>query len=381
MQITSKLPRVGTTIFTVMSQLAMQHKAVNLGQGFPDFDGPPLLRDALARAMAEGRNQYAPMTGIPKLREQIAAKIARCYGRAVNPDTEVTVTSGATEALFCAIAALVRPGEEVILFDPCYDCYEPAVELAGARAVHVPLTLPDFAIDWQHLREAISPRTRMILINSPHNPSGAVLERAHLDALADLVRDTGIIVLSDEVYEHIIFDGREHASVLRHEELAARSIVVSSFGKTYHCTGWKVGYAVAPPALSAEFRKVHQYVTFSTFTPAQWALAEVLEKDPQHDVDLPAFYQAKRDRFAALLAGTRFKLLPVPGAYFQIADYSEISDRGDLAFCEWLVQEKGVAAIPVSAFYETAPDAKLVRFCFAKTDPTLEAAAERLASV
>jgi methionine aminotransferase len=221
----------------------------------------------------------------------------------------------------------------------------------------------------------------MILINSPHNPSGAVLERADLDALAELVRDTGIIVLSDEVYEHIIFDGREHASVLRHQELAARSIVVSSFGKTYHCTGWKVGYAVAPPALSAEFRKVHQYVTFSTFTPAQWALAEVLEKDPQHDVDLPAFYQAKRDRFAALLAGTRFKLLPVPGAYFQIADYSEISDRPDLAFCEWLVQEKGVAAIPVSAFYETAPDARLVRFCFAKTDPTLEAAAQRLATV
>jgi methionine aminotransferase len=381
MQITSKLPRVGTTIFTVMSQLAMQHKAVNLGQGFPDFDGPPLLREALARAMAEGKNQYAPMTGIPKLREQIAVKIARCYGRAVNPDTEVTVTSGATEALFCAIAALVRPGEEVILFDPCYDCYEPAVELAGARAVHVPLVLPSFAIDWQRLREAISPRTRMILINSPHNPSGAVLERADLDALAELVRDTGIIVLSDEVYEHIIFDGREHASVLRHEELAARSIVVSSFGKTYHCTGWKVGYAVAPPALSAEFRKVHQYVTFSTFTPAQWALAEVLEKDPQHDVDLPAFYQAKRDRFASLLAGTRFKLLPVPGAYFQIADYSEISDRGDLSFCEWLVQEKGVAAIPVSAFYETAPDARLVRFCFAKTNSTLEAAAERLSSV
>jgi len=381
MQITSKLPRVGTTIFTVMSQLAVQHQAVNLGQGFPDFDGPPLLREALARAMAEGKNQYAPMTGIPKLRQQISAKIARCYGRHVDPDAEVTVTSGATEALFCAIAALVRPGDEVVLLDPCYDSYEPAVELAGARAVHVPLTLPAFAIDWDRLRAAISPRTRMILINSPHNPSGAVLERADLDRLAELVRDTGIVVLSDEVYEHIIFDGREHQSVLRHDELAARSIVVSSFGKTYHCTGWKVGYAVAPPALSAEFRKVHQYVTFSTFTPAQWALAEVLEKDPGHDVALPAFYQAKRDRFAGLIADTRFQRLPVAGAYFQIVDYSAISADDDRTFCEWLVRERGVAAIPVSAFYETAPDARLVRFCFAKTDATLEAAAQRLAGL
>jgi methionine aminotransferase len=381
MQITSKLPRVGTTIFTVMSQLALQHKAVNLGQGFPDFDGPPLLREALARAMADGKNQYAPMTGIPKLREQITAKIARCYGRGVNPDTEVTVTSGATEALFCAIAALVRPGEEVVLLDPCYDSYEPAVELAGARAVHVPLTVPEFAVDWDRLRAAVTPRTRMILINSPHNPTGAVLSRDDLDRLAELVRGTDIIVLSDEVYEHIVFDGAPHQSVLRHEELAARSIVVSSFGKTYHCTGWKVGYAVAPPALSAEFRKVHQYVTFSTFTPAQWALAEVLEKDPGHDVALPAFYQAKRDRFAALIADTRFQRLPVGGAYFQIVDYSAISDRDDLSFCEWLVQEKGVAAIPVSAFYETPPEMKLIRFCFAKTDATLEAAAQRLSGL
>jgi methionine aminotransferase len=381
MQISSKLPRVGTTIFTVMSQLALQHKAVNLGQGFPDFDGPPLLREALARAMADGRNQYAPMTGIPKLREQIAAKIARCYGRSVNPDTEVTVTSGATEALFCAIAALVRPGEEVILLDPCYDSYDPAVELAGARAIHVPLLAPSFAVDWDRLRAAITPRTRMILVNSPHNPTGAVFAREDLDRLAALVRGTDILVLSDEVYEHIVFDGAPHQSVLRHEELAARSIVVSSFGKTYHCTGWKVGYAVAPPALSAEFRKVHQYVTFSTFTPAQWALAEVLEKDPGHDVALPAFYQGKRDRFAELISGTRFQRLPVGGAYFQIVDYSAISDRDDLSFCEWLVQEKGVAAIPVSAFYETPPEMKLIRFCFAKTDATLEAAAQRLSGL
>jgi methionine aminotransferase len=381
MQITSKLPHVGTTIFTVMSQLAMQHKAVNLGQGFPDFDGPPLLREALTRAMAEGKNQYAPMTGIPQLREQIAAKALRCYGRKVNPDSEITVTSGATEALFCAISALVHPGEEVILLDPCYDCYEPAVHLAGAHAVHVPLKLPSFAVDWQRVRDAVTPRTRMILINSPHNPSGAVLEAADLDALAQIVRDTRIIVLSDEVYEHIIFDGREHASVLRHEELAARSFVVSSFGKTYHCTGWKVGYCIAPPALSAEFRKVHQYVTFCTFGPAQWALAEVLEKDPQHDIDLPRFYQDKRDRFASLLGDTRFELLPVAGAYFQIAAYGEISDRDDLSFCEWLVRERGVAAIPVSAFYDSPPEMQLIRFCFAKTDHTLQAAAQRLAGI
>jgi methionine aminotransferase len=381
MQITSKLPHVGTTIFTVMSQLAAQHQAVNLGQGFPDFDGPPLLREALTRAMAEGKNQYAPMTGIPKLREQIAAKAMRCYGRTVNPDSEITVTSGATEAIFCAISALVHPGDEVILLDPCYDCYEPAVNLAGAKAVHVPLQLPSFAVDWQRVRDAVSPRTRMIQINSPHNPSGAVLEAADLDALADIVRDTQIIVLSDEVYEHIIFDGRAHCSVLRQEELAARSFVVSSFGKTYHCTGWKVGYCIAPPALSAEFRKVHQYVTFCTFGPAQWALAEVLERDPQHDVDLPRFYQDKRDRFAALLGDTRFELLPVAGAYFQIAAYSEISDRDDRSFCEWLVRERGVAAIPVSAFYDAPPSMQLIRFCFAKTDATLQAAAQRLAGI
>jgi methionine aminotransferase len=381
MQITSKLPRVGTTIFTVMSQLALQHKAVNLGQGFPDFDGPPLLREALSRAMAEGRNQYAPMTGIPKLREQIAAKVARCYARSVNPETEITVTSGATEALFCAITALVHAGDEVIVLDPCYDSYEPAIELAGGRAVHVPLQLPGFAVDWQRVRDAVTARTRMIMINSPHNPSGAVLESADLDALADIVRDSKIVVLSDEVYEHIIFDGRVHASVLRHAELAPRSFVVSSFGKTYHCTGWKVGYAIAPPALSAEFRKVHQYVTFCTFAPAQWALAEMLEKDPQHDVDLPRFYQDKRDRFAGLLGATRFKLLPVAGAYFQIVDYSAISDRDDLSFCEWLVHERGVAAIPVSAFYDTPPQMQLIRFCFAKTEATLEAAAARLAGL
>lgn len=379
MQIQTKLPKVGTTIFTVMSQLAQQHNAVNLGQGFPDFDGPQSLRDALADAMNGGRNQYAPMTGVAALREQIALKTERLYGRKVNADAEVTVTSGATEALFAAIAAVVRPGEEVIVLDPCYDSYEPAIDLVGGRAVHVPLNLPDFSVDWQRVRDAITPKTRLIMVNSPHNPSGAVFSAADLDALAELTRDTEILVLSDEVYEHIVFDGALHQSVLRHAELAERSFVVSSFGKTYHCTGWKVGYCVAPRALSVEFRKVHQYLTFCTFGPAQWAFAEVLAKDPQHYLDLPAFYQRKRDHFRALLAPSRLRLLPVGGAYFQLVDYSAISDKDDLNFCEWLVREAGVAAIPVSAFYETAPDARIIRFCFAKSDATLAAAAERLA--
>ncbi|MBA8883770.1 pyridoxal phosphate-dependent aminotransferase [Dokdonella fugitiva] len=379
MQIETKLPKVGTTIFTVMSQLAAEHKAVNLGQGFPDFDGPPALRDALARAMAQGRNQYAPMTGVPALREAIARKTERLYGCKVNADTEVTVTSGATEALFAAIAAVVRAGDEVIVLDPCYDSYEPAIELNGGRAVHVALDPADFSPDWQRIADAVTPKTRMILVNSPHNPCGAVFDAEDLEALAALARKHDLFVLSDEVYEHIVFDGAPHQSVLRHEELAARSFVVSSFGKTYHCTGWKVGYCIAPRALSAEFRKVHQYLTFCTFTPAQWALAEVIENDPQHYLDLPAFYQAKRDRFRALLAGSKFRLLPVGGAYFQVADYSALSGADDLAFCEWLVKEGGVAAIPVSAFYEDPPaQQRLVRFCFAKSDAVLEQAAERL---
>jgi methionine aminotransferase len=378
MQITSKLPKVGTTIFTVMSQLAVQHRAVNLGQGFPDFDGPQSLRDALARAMNEHKNQYAPMAGIPKLREQIALKTERLYGAKVNADTEITVTSGATEALFAAIAAVVHAGDEVIVFDPCYDSYEPAIELAGGRAVHVPLRLPDFSVDWQRVKDAITPKTRMILVNSPHNPTGAVLSANDLNALAGIVRGTNILILSDEVYEHIIFDGAQHQSVLRHAELAARSFVVSSFGKTYHCTGWKVGYCIAPQPLSAEFRKVHQYLTFCTFNPAQWAFAEVLESDPQHYLDLPKFYEAKRDTFRALLKPSKFKLLPVGGAYFQVVDYTALSDKDDLNFCEWLIHEAGVAAIPVSAFYETPPDTRLIRFCFAKSDATLQAAAERL---
>ena len=376
--IETKLPKVGTTIFTVMSQLALEHKAVNLGQGFPDFEPPQPLRDALARAMDEGRNQYAPMHGTAGLREQIALKTERLYGRKVDVDREITVTSGATEALFAAMAAVVRAGDEVIVFDPAYDSYEPAIDLQGARAVHIPLTLPAFSIDWQRVRDAITPKTRMILVNSPHNPSGAVLSAGDLDELAAIVRDTSIVVLSDEVYEHIVYDGAQHQSVLRHPELAERSFVISSFGKTYHCTGWKVGYAIAPPALSAEFRKVHQYLTFCTFHPAQVAFAEFMASTPEHYLELPAFYQAKRDRFRALLAPSRFKLLDVPGGYFQLVDYSAIRDEDDVAFSRWLVEQGGVAAIPLTPFYEAAPGTRLLRLCFAKSDATMEAGAERL---
>ena len=382
MQIQTKLPKVGTTIFTVMSQLAVEHQAVNLGQGFPDFPVPQRLVDELARAMAEGKNQYAPANGIPALRQAIAAKTARCYGRAVDADAEVTVTSGASEAIFDAVLAVVRPGEEVIVLDPCYDCYEPAIDLAGGIAVHVPLDPSDFSVDWQKVRDAIGPRTRMLMINSPHNPSGAMMTAQDMATLADLLRDTDIVLLSDEVYEHIIFDGRRHESVLRYPELAARSFVVSSFGKTYHCTGWKIGYAIAPPALSAEFRKVHQYNTFCSFAPAQWAFAAMIEHEPEHYDQLGAFYEAKRDRFRQQLLGTRLVPLDVPGGYFQLVDYSAVSDLDDAAFCRWLTIEKGVAAIPLSPFYAAPPvGQRLARLCFAKVEPTLDAAIERLAKI
>jgi methionine transaminase len=381
MLLRSKLPNVGTTIFTVMSGLAAKHGAVNLGQGFPDFEGPQALRDALSKAMAEGKNQYAPMTGIASLRQEIAKKTMALYDRKVDMESDITVTSGATEALYAAIAAVVTLGDEVIVFDPCYDSYDPAIRLNGGVPVHLNLLAPSFAIDFDALSQAINHKTRMIMINSPHNPAGAVLTTQDLDRLAKLVRDRDIVILSDEVYEHIIFDGRQHASVLAHAELAEKSFVISSFGKTYHVTGWKIGYCVAPPALSAEFRKVHQFLTFCSFGPAQWALAEVLASDPQHYLDLPAFYQAKRDYFANALAPSKFKLLDVAGAYFQIADYSAISDLPDLEFCHWLTREHGVAAIPVSAFYAKPPAQKLIRFCFAKQEKTLDAAALRLNEV
>jgi methionine aminotransferase len=382
MQIDTKLPKVGTTIFTVMSQLALEHNAVNLGQGFPDFAVPDFLIEELGKAMRAGRNQYAPMTGVPPLRQAIAAKTLDGYGFTVNADSEVTITSGASEAIFDAVAAVVRPGDEVIVLDPCYDCYEPAIDLAGGRAVHVALDPEDFSVDWQKVRDAITPKTRMLFINTPHNPSGAMLAAQDMAALADIVRDTGIIILSDEVYEHIVFDGRRHESVLRYPELAARAFVVSSFGKTYHCTGWKIGYCIAPPALSAEFRKVHQYNTFCSFAPAQFAFAAMIEAHPEHHRGLGAFYQEKRDRFASQLRGTRLKPLPVPGVYFQLVDYSEVSNFTDAEFCRWLTVEKGVAAIPLSPFYENPPvGQRLARLCFAKNPETLDAAIARLERV
>ncbi|MES5814485.1 pyridoxal phosphate-dependent aminotransferase [Pseudoxanthomonas sp. Soil82] len=375
----TKLPKVGTTIFTVMSQLAAEHGAVNLGQGFPDFAVPQRLVDELDAAMRAGHNQYAPMTGVPVLRQAIAGKALRCYGAQVDPDSEVTVTSGATEAIFNAIHAVVRPGEEVVVLDPAYDCYEPAIDLAGARAVHVPLDPLTFAVDWDRVRAAITPKTRLLMVNSPHNPSGAMLSADDMRALADLLRGTGILLISDEVYEHIVFDGRRHESVLRWPELRERAFVVSSFGKTYHCTGWKIGYAIAPAALTAEFRKVHQYNVFCTFAPAQHAFAAMIRDEPEHDEQLGAFYQAKRDRFREQLLGTRLKPLPVPGGYFQLVDYSAVSDLPDHEFAKWLTVEKGVAAIPLSPFYESPPPGqRLARLCFAKNEATLDAAIERL---
>nr|WP_288256143.1 pyridoxal phosphate-dependent aminotransferase [uncultured Pseudomonas sp.] len=379
----SKLPNVGTTIFTRMSQLALETGAINLSQGFPDFDGPQALREAVARHVMEGRNQYSPMTGLPALRQQVAAKIARSYGVQRDADSEITITPGATEAIFCAVQALIHPGDEAIVLDPCYDSYEPSVELAGGRCVHVPLALLDFAVDWQRLADAITPRTRLIFLNSPHNPSGALLTRADLDKLAELIRGRDIHVISDEVYEHLIYDGARHASVLAHDELYQRAFVVSSFGKTYHVTGWKTGYVVAPPALTAELRKIHQYVNFCGVTPLQFALADFMAACPEHVEELPAFYQAKRDLFCDLLAGSRFTFTRAPGTYFQLADYSAIRpDLDDVAMAEWLTREHGVAAIPVSVFYQLAPeDMRLVRFCFAKREETLRQAAEKLSAV
>jgi methionine aminotransferase len=375
----TKLPKVGTTIFTVMSQLAAEHGAVNLGQGFPDFAVPQRLVDELTDAMRAGHNQYAPMTGVPALRQAIAAKVLRCYGAQVNADTEITVTSGATEAIFNAIHAVVRPGEEVIVLDPAYDCYEPAIDLAGAKAVHVALDPQTFAVDWQKVQDAITPRTRLLMINSPHNPSGAMLGEDDLRQLAGILNGTDIFLVSDEVYEHIVFDGRRHESVLRYPELAARAFVVSSFGKTYHCTGWKIGYAIAPPALSAEFRKVHQYNTFTSFSPAQYAFAAMIRDEPEHYEQLGAFYQAKRDRFREQLLATKLKPLPVPGGYFQLVDYSAVSDLPDAEFVKWLTVEHGVTAIPLSPFYESPPSGqRLARLCFAKNDATMDAAIERL---
>ena len=376
-ELRSRLPQVGTTIFSMMSALAQQHDAVNLGQGFPDFDSDPRLLDAVNQAMRSGRNQYPPMPGVPALREAIADKIATLYGRTYDPGSEITVTAGATQAILTAMLAVVQPGDEVILLDPCFDSYAPNVALAGGVAVHVPLTPGSFRPDFDRIAQALSPRTRLIVVNTPHNPSATVWSAAEMQRLADLLRPTDVLVIGDEVYEHMVYDGVRHESIARWPELAARSFVVSSFGKTYHVTGWKVGYVAAPAALTAEFRKVHQFNVFSVNTPMQHGLAAYL-RDPQPHLELAAFYQRKRDLFAEGLRATRLRPLPSAGTYFQCADYAAISDEGEGAFCERLTRETGVAAIPMSAFYASPVEQRLIRFCFAKQTATLERALERL---
>ena len=374
----TKLPKVGTTIFTVMSALATEHKAVNLGQGFPDFNCDPRLVEGVTSAMTQGLNQYPPMTGVPALREAVAAKVQAVYGRHYDPATEITITAGATQAIITAILAVVHPGDEVIVLEPCYDSYIPNIELAGGVTVPVPLTPGTFRPDFDKIAAAITPRTRAILINSPHNPSGMVWTAQEMLRLQDLLVPTDILLISDEVYEHMVFDGVPHESAARYPGLAARAFIVSSFGKTYHVTGWKVGYVAAPAPLSAEFRKVHQFNVFTVNTPVQHGLAAYMA-DPEPYLALPAFYQRKRDLFRAGLAHTKFKLLPGEGTYFQCVDISDVSDLSEAEFCQWLTREVGVAAIPLSAFYGDSFDQRVVRFCFAKKDETLNAALGRLA--
>ncbi|MDR5854781.1 pyridoxal phosphate-dependent aminotransferase [Caballeronia sp. LZ062] len=373
----SRLPNVGTTIFTVMSALATQKGAVNLGQGFPDFDCDPRVVDAVASAMRDGHNQYPPMSGAAPLRQAIARKIEALYGRAYDADREITVTAGATQALLTAVLCCVHPGDEVVVIEPMYDSYVPAIELAGGKPVFVSLEAPDYALPFDKIAAAITPKTRLLMINTPHNPTGRVWRDTDMKKLEDIVRGTNLLIVSDEVYEHMVYDGAPHESVSRYPELAQRSFVVSSFGKTFHVTGWKIGYVAAPAALTAEFRKVHQFNVFTVNTPMQVGLAHYLE-DPKPYLELPAFYQKKRDFFRAGLADTRFSLLPCDGTYFQCVDYSAISDMPEAEFSQWLTSEVGVAAIPVSAFYHESHESGVVRFCFAKKEETLALALDRL---
>jgi methionine transaminase len=374
----SKLPAAGTTIFTVMSALAQKHGAVNLGQGFPDYPIDPALIDLVTDAMRAGHNQYPLMPGVLALREAIATKVARLYGRAYDPVHEITVTTGATQAIFTTIQALAHPGDEVVVFEPAYDSYVPAVQLAGATPVTLALTVPDYRIDWDALRRAITPRTRFILLNTPNNPGTSVLTAADVAELAALIRATPIVVISDEVYEHMVYDGARHESFARHDELAARSVVIGSFGKTFHATGWKVGYALAPAALTAEIRRVHQFTVFTVNSPVQHGLAAFLA-DPSRYEALPTFFAQKRDFFRALLADVPLDLLPCAGSYFQLARYDRISDEPAAAFAQRLVAEYGVASIPLSAFYRDGTDHRVIRFCFAKREETLREGAQRLA--
>ena len=380
----SRLPNVGTTIFTVMSALATQHKAVNLGQGFPDFDCDPKLVDGVTTAMQQGHNQYPPMPGVPALRQAIAAKIEAVYARQYSADTEITITAGATQAILTAILCCVGPGDEVIVLEPCYDSYVPNIELTGATVVRVPLTPGTFRPDFDKIGAALSPKTRAIIINSPNNPSGTIWSPEDMRRLDELLAPTNVLVISDEVYEHMVYAPLRHESVARYPGLAARSFIVSSFGKTYHVTGWKVGYVAAPAALMAEFRKVHQFNVFTVNTPMQYGLAAYMQ-NPAPYLELPAFYDAKRQLFRDGLANTKLRLLPCEGTYFQCVSIADLAvperDLPDADFCQWLTREIGVAAIPLSAFYGDGFDQKVIRFCFAKKDETLVAALERLASL
>jgi methionine transaminase len=376
----TKLPAVGTTIFTVMSTLAAEKGAVNLGQGFPDFDCDPKLVQAVTDAMTRGLNQYPPMTGVPALREAVAAKIEAMYGRKYDPAAEITITAGATQAIITAVLAVVRPGDEVIVLEPCYDSYVPNIELAGGTVVRVPLVPGTFRPDFDKIAAALNPKTRAILVNTPHNPSATVWTREEMLRLQDLLAPTDTLLISDEVYEHMVFDGQQHQSAARFPGLAARAFIVSSFGKTYHVTGWKVGYVAAPASLTAEFRKVHQFNVFTVNTPVQHALASYMA-DPQPYLQLPAFYQRKRDLFREGLKRTKFRVLPSEGSYFQCVDISAVSKLGEADFCKWLTTEIRVAAIPLSAFYGNGFDQHVVRFCFAKKEETLNTAIERLAKL
>jgi len=377
MQITSKLPNVGTTIFTVMSALANEHKAINLSQGFPNFSSSPRLHELVYKYMRKGYNQYPSMLGVPVLRERIAEKIEKLYNVPIDPQTEITITAGATQALFTAVAAFVHEGDEVIIIEPAFDCYAPAIELVGGKVVPYALQAPDFRVNWEALQQLITPKTRMIMINSPHNPTGQLLKKDDLLALQKIVDNTDILVLSDEVYEHLTFDGEPHETILKYPDLRKRSLAVFSFGKTFHTTGWKMGYCVAPPELMVEFRKVHQFVVFTVNAPVQHALAEFLENEDEY-LSLPNFFQQKRDFFLQKMQGSRLQPLTCEGTYFHLFDYGKISDEPDTAFAKRMTTEYGVAAIPVSVFYQNAPEATVIRLCFAKTEETLEQAGELL---
>jgi methionine aminotransferase len=378
--ISSKLPNVGTSIFAVMSKLAHEHNAINLSQGFPDFEVSPVLIDLIHKYMKEGYNQYAPMTGILPLRQAIATKVHDLYGAKYNPETEINITAGGTQAISSIIEAFVREDDEVIIFDPAYDSYAPVIRLNNGMVKHSELKMPDYHIDWNEVKKMITSRTRMIIINSPHNPTGSVLHESDMKELIAITENSDILILSDEVYEHLIFDGERHESVCRHPQLAKRSLVVGSFGKTFHATGWKMGYVLAPENLMAEFRKTHQFIVFAVNTPIQYALAEFME-DKANYMGLPAFYQERRDFFVNLLQESRFKIIPSHGTYFQLLDYSGITTEKDLDYANHLTREFGLASIPVSAFYQQKTDNKVLRFCFAKKDETLERAAEILCKI